>query len=112
MAKMIDIDASVNRQKKLKIGGKIYIVIEPSIRMTAEHNKRMFETMELGLEKAEEVKDKMIESVTAGIPDLPKEVADELPSSAIQRIVSEIYDLERWKDDDSKNSKAPGEEKA
>ena len=112
MAKMIDIDASVNRQKKLKIGGKVYIITEPPIKLTAEHNKRMFETMALGLEEAEAVKDKMIDSVVAGIPELPREVADGLPSSAIQKIVSEIYDLERWKDDDSKNLKAPGEEKA
>ena len=112
MAKMIDIDASVNRQKKLKIGGKVYIVTEPCIKLTADHNKRMFETLELGLEKAHEVMGKMVDSVVAGIPELPREEVEKLPSSVIQRIVSEIYDIETWKDDDSKNSKAPGEEKA
>ena len=111
MAKMIDIDASVNRQKKLKIGGKIYLVTAPSIKMTADHNKRMVETMNLGLDKAHEVMNKMIDSIIVGIPEIPREEVEKLPSIVIQRITSEIYDMEYWKDD-PKNPKAPGEEKA
>ena len=109
--RMVDIDASVSRQKRFKIAGKTYMVQEPSINLTAEHNKRMFESINLGLDKADEVMDKLIESIVVAIPDLPKDDVKNLPSSMVQKIITEIYDIDAWKDD-QKNPQAPGNPKA